>query len=516
MSEKLQQLRTREQAALEAGGAQRVERQHKAGKLTARQRLELLFDGAHFLETDLFGLNRRTALAQEEQIYGDGVITAIGEINGRKTYAYAQDFTVYGGSLAPAHARKICKLMDLAEQNGCPVVGLSDSGGARIQEGVESLAGYADIFYRNVRCSGVIPQLSLIMGPCAGGAVYSPAITDFILMVESTSHMFITGPDVIKTVTHEEVDKEYLGGAETHTNISGVAHLHSADDTACIAQCRELLTYLPQNNSSGSTFVDLGDTTSRTSPELNEIVPEDPNKPYDVRTIISELADAARFLELQPGYAQNIVTGFIRLNGNSIGVVANQPAVLAGCLDIQASTKAARFVRFCDSFQIPILTLVDVPGFLPGVTQEHGGIIRHGAKLLYAFAEATVPKVTVILRKAYGGAYDVMSSKHIGADFNFAWPTAEVAVMGPEGAVEIINRKDLEGLKDPAKIKEVKSELVQAYREKFANPWSVAELGYVDAVIEPSTTRSKLIECFKLLETKRPTLPNRKHGNIPL
>jgi len=516
MSEKLEILRDKERRALEAGGAERVERQHKSGKLTARERLDLLFDGKYYLELDRFALNRRSAYSDEEQIYGDGVVTAVGNINGRKVYAFAQDFTVYGGSLAPAHARKICKLMDLAKANGCPLVGLSDSGGARIQEGVESLAGYADIFMRNVQCSGVIPQISLIMGPCAGGAVYSPAITDFVLMVESSSHMFITGPDVIKTVTHEVVDKEKLGGAETHTSISGVAHLMSPGDQACIEQCRELLSFIPQNNSSITPKLDLGDLSSRAIEELNTIVPEDPNKPYDVREIIRHLADVNHFLELQPGYAQNIVTGFVRLNGNSVGVVANQPAVLAGCLDIQASTKAARFVRFCDSFQIPLLTLVDVPGFLPGVSQEHGGIIRHGAKLLYAFAEATVPKVTVILRKAYGGAYDVMSSKHIGADFNFAWPTAEVAVMGPEGAVQIIHRKELEEAKAAEKQKEVSAELAKKYRDRFANPWSVAELGYVDGVIEPALTRAKLIECFSILETKQPELPRRKHGNIPL
>lgn len=508
------ELKRRTQSAERAGGPVRIERQHAAGKLSARERIAFFFDAGTFQEIDKLALDAKHR-DNPDAIFGDGVVTGVGRVEGRPIYIFAQDFTVHGGSLAPAHARKICKIMDLALQNGAPVVGLCDSGGARIQEGVESLAGYADIFLRNVLTSGVVPQISLIMGPCAGGAVYSPAITDFVLMVEHTSHMFITGPDVIRTVTHEEVDKDTLGGAETHTSTSGVAHLKASNDEECLLLCRKLLSYLPANNLDGAPQLDLGDIPSREDGSLNSVVPQDPNKPYDIRGIISSIADAHDFFEIAPTYAANIVVGFFRLHGEVIGVVANQPNVLAGCLDIQASTKAARFVRFCDAFQIPLLTLVDVPGFLPGVTQEHGGIIRHGAKLLYAFAEATVPKITIITRKAYGGAYDVMSSKHIRADFNFAYPTAEIAVMGPEGAVEILHRRELESETGTTRVKH-KASLASQYRQKFANPWIAAELGYIDAVIEPSRTRPLLIEHFALLRGKRQSVPAKKHGNIPL
>jgi propionyl-CoA carboxylase beta chain len=414
------------------------------------------------------------------------------------------------------HAKKIVKVMDLAERIGCPIIGLNDSGGARIQEGVESLGGYADIFLRNTLLSGVIPQISLVMGPCAGGAVYSPAITDFVLMVKHTSHMFITGPDVIKTVTKEDISKEVLGGADTHTTISGVAHLEADSEESCIEQCKALLSFLPQNNLDDTPLLMSGDLATREDPALDTLVPTQSNVPYDIKKLITTIADAHEFFEIQPTFAPNIVIGFIHLNGRSIGVVANQPSALAGCLDINASTKAARFVRFCDAFNIPLLTLVDVPGFLPGVQQEHGGIIRHGAKLLYAFAEATVPKVTIITRKAYGGAYDVMSSKHIRADINFAYPTAEIAVMGPEGAVSIVFRKELEEAAKQGNEKECRERLVREYREKFANPWEAAELGFIDAVIRPRETRAKVIEAFSLLSTKRQSVPKKKHGNIPL
>ncbi len=511
----VEELQRREELALLGGGAERQKKQRDGGRLTARERVLALVDPGSFTELDRFVTHRCENFGLgDKKIYGDGVVTGSGTIAGRRVFLFAQDFTVFGGSLASAHARKICKVMDLAAQSGCPIIGLNDSGGARIQEGVESLGGYADIFLRNVQCSGVIPQISLIMGPCAGGAVYSPAITDFVLMVEGTSHMFITGPDVIKTVTRESVGKEELGGAGTHGSISGVSHLQAASDTDLLALCRTLLSYLPQNNLDPTPRLTCGDLPTRDAPELNSAVPELPNQPYDIRTIIRAVADGRTFFEIQPQFAPNIVVGFVRLDGYSVGVVANQPAVLAGCLDINASIKAARFVRFCDAFNIPLLTLVDVPGFLPGVGQEHGGIIRHGAKLLYAYAEATVPKVTIITRKAYGGAYDVMSSKHIRGDLNYAYPTAEVAVMGPEGAVSIIFRRELEEAGTNAKARA--AELVADYRKKFANPWTVAELGFIDGVIEPRTTRETVIDAFSTLRGKQQQNPKKKHGNIPL
>ncbi|MBX7138132.1 MAG: acyl-CoA carboxylase subunit beta [Oligoflexia bacterium] len=513
----LDELKRRNALAELGGGEERIAKQHEAGKLTARERINQLLDPGTFEELDRFVTHRSENFGlKEKKFYGDGVVTGAGKVNGRTVYVFAQDFTVFGGSLAAYHAKKICKVMDLAASTGAPVIGLNDSGGARIQEGVESLGGYADIFLRNTIFSGVIPQISLVLGPCAGGAVYSPAITDFVLMVDRTSHMFITGPDVIKAVTKEEVSKDVLGGAETHNAVSGVAHFISANDQECLATCKRLLSYLPQNNLDPVPRVLSGDLASREEPELNAIVPEQPNHPYDMHKIINLIADGGEFFEVQPLFAQNMLIGFIRLDGYSIGVVANQPQVLAGCLDINASVKAARFVRFCDCFNIPLLTLVDVPGFLPGVNQEHGGIIRHGAKLLYAFAEATVPKVTVITRKAYGGAYDVMSSKHIRGDLNFAYPTAEVAVMGPEGAVNIIFRHEIEAAEKQGKAAAVRDKLIKEYREKFANPWEVAELGFIDAVIEPSKTRQRLIEGFSLLKGKRLSNPPKKHGNIPL
>lgn len=513
----LEELAKRNALAELGGGEERIQKQHEGGKLTARERVNLLSDPDTFVEIDRFVTHRCENFGLKDQrYYGDGVITGSARIHGRPVFLFAQDFTVFGGSLATYHAKKICKVMDLAQENGCPVIGLNDSGGARIQEGVESLAGYADIFLRNTLCSGVIPQLSLIMGPCAGGAVYSPAITDFVLMVEERSHMFITGPDVIRAVTKEEVSKEDLGGAFTHNSVSGVAHLMSSSDEDCIKSARELFSYLPQNNLEDAPRIVGPDLKSRTDDRLNDLVPENPNKPYDMHEIIRSIADENRFFEIHPHFARNMLCGFVRLDGFTTGIVANQPNVLAGCLDINASIKAARFVRFCDAFNIPLLTLVDVPGFLPGVNQEHGGIIRHGAKLLYAFAEATVPKVTIITRKAYGGAYDVMASKHIRADFNFAYPTAEVAVMGPDGAVNIIFRKELERAEKEGKLEERRRELIANYREQFSNPWSVAELGFIDAVIFPTETRPRIIESFALLKSKRQVNPRKKHGNIPL
>lgn len=500
------------------GGADRIAKQHQSGKLTARERVIELLDVGSFMELDKFVTHRSTNFGlADKKFLGDGVVTGTGTIHGRKVCVFAQDFTVFGGSLAAMHATKIVKVMDLAERLGCPVIGLNDSGGARIQEGVESLGGYADIFLRNTLLSGVVPQISLIMGPCAGGAVYSPAITDFIIMVKEKSHMFITGPEVIKTVTKEDVTKEVLGGADTHAAISGVAHLEAVDDKDCIAQCRELLQFLPQNNLENPPIHASGDLADEVIPELDSLIPPHSHQPYEMKQLITALADDQDFFEIHSAYAPNIVVGFIRLLGHSVGVVANQPGCLAGCLDINASVKAARFVRFCDAFNIPLLTLVDVPGFLPGVQQEHGGIIRHGAKLLYAYAEATVPKVTVITRKAYGGAYDVMSSKHIRADFNFAWPSAEIAVMGPEGAVNIIFRRELDEAAAAGKdVAQVRTQLINEYKEKFSNPWEAAKLGYVDAVIQPRDTRRKVIEAFSLLSTKRQVLPKKKHGNIPL
>lgn len=513
LEKKLAILEEKNSQAELGGGRERQERQHKQGKLTARERIELLMDPGTFQELDKFVVHRCTDFGMEQQkILGDGVVTGFGRVNGRTVYVFAQDFTVFGGSLSGAYAQKICKVMDLAMKTGAPIVGLNDSGGARIQEGVESLGGYADIFLRNVMASGVVPQISAIFGPCAGGAVYSPAITDFTLMVEG-SCMFVTGPDVIKTVTHEEVGKEELGGAHTHNARSGVAHFASPSEPECLRSIRELLGYMPSNNQEDPPLAASSDPLDRSTERILELIPANANKPYDIKEVIRELADGGDFLEVHSDFAGNIVVGFVRMGGRSVGVVANQPAVLAGCLDIDASVKGARFVRFCDAFNIPLLTLEDVPGFLPGTDQEYRGIIRHGAKLLYAFAEATVPKVTVILRKAYGGAYCVMASKHIRADLNFALPTAEIAVMGPEGAVNIIFRNQLEKAAQP---EEERTRLVDDYRARFANPYKAAELGYVDEVLHPRLLRSRLCVAFDLLKDKRDSNPPRKHGNIPL
>jgi propionyl-CoA carboxylase beta chain len=499
--------------ALKGGGDSRIEAQHKKGKLTARERLQLLLDEGSFEETGKLVTHRSKDFGMEKEIYpGDGVVTGYGTINGRLTYVFSQDFTVFGGSLSETHAEKIVKIMDLAIQNGAPVIGLNDSGGARIQEGVVSLGGYADIFYRNVRSSGVVPQISAIMGPCAGGAVYSPAITDFILMVQDTSYMFVTGPNVVKTVTHENVTSEELGGAHTHATKSGVTHFACANEVECIEQVKKLLSYMPQNCEEDAPVYPY-EITNETRVKLNGIIPANPNQPYDIKEVIEELADAESFLEVHKDYAENIVVGFARIGGRSIGIVANQPAYLAGVLDINSSKKGARFVRFCDAFNIPLLVIVDVPGFLPGTDQEWNGIIINGAKLLYALSEATVPKVTVITRKAYGGAYDVMNSKHIGADLNYAWPTAEIAVMGAKGAAEIIFKKEISEAKDrEAKLKEKEAE----YIDKFANPYEAAARGFIDEVILPEETRAKLIRGFKMLENKVASMPKRKHGNIPL
>lgn len=502
------------EAALLGGGERRIAAQHGKGKQTARERIEAFVDAGTFVELDRFVTHTCTDFGMEKQKFlGDGVVTGHGRVDGRLIYLFAQDFTVFGGSLSQAHAKKICKVMDLAMEAGAPVIGLNDSGGARIQEGVSSLGGYADIFLRNTLASGVIPQISAVLGPCAGGAVYSPAITDFIAMVDETSYMFVTGPDVVKTVTHEDVTKDDLGGSDPHTRLSGVAHFRVPNEDAMAALLRELLSYLPQNNMEEAPVRPTDDAVDRSCDGLKDLVPDNPNKPYDIHEVIRAVGDDGRFLEVQPAYAPNIVVGFLRLNGRSVGVVANQPSHLAGCLDKDASVKAARFVRFCDAFNIPLLTLVDVPGFLPGVAQEHGGIIKHGAKLLYAFAEATVPKVTLITRKAYGGAYDVMASKHIRADFNFAWPTAEIAVMGPDGAVAIIHRKALAEADDPDALK---AKLVAEYRETFANPYRAAALGFIDEVLVPEDTRKRLIVAFDALQNKRQELPPKKHGNIPL
>jgi len=510
----LERLDGAQQQAINGGGAARRERQHQVGKLTARERVDLLLDAGSFVEIDQLVTHRCTDFGMADQkVYGDGVVTGYGRIDGRLVYVFAQDFTVFGGALSGAHAEKICKVMDHAMRTGAPVIGLNDSGGARIQEGVVSLGGYADIFLRNTLASGVVPQLSAILGPCAGGAVYSPAITDFIAMVEGTSYMFVTGPDVIKTVTHESVTKEALGGATAHNAVSGVAHFKVPDEQAMMALLRELLAYMPQNNMEEAPRRPTSDPVDRSCAELVELVPTNANKPYDIRDVIHSVADDGRFLEVHAHYARNIVVGFVHLGARSVGVVANQPAVLAGCLDVDASLKAARFVRFCDAFNIPLLTLVDVPGFLPGTQQEHGGIIKHGAKLLYAFAEATVPRITVITRKAYGGAYDVMNSKHIRADYNFAWPTAEIAVMGPDGAVNIIYRRELLEAADPVA---KKAELVEEYRNTFANPFRAATLGYVDEILRPELTRQRLIQAFDSLQNKRSELPPKKHGNLPL
>src|SRR5579884_865756 len=513
-AEMLEELEKRNRLAEEGGGKQRRERQHKEGKLSARERINLLLDEGTFEETDKFVTHRCTDFGMaEKRIPGDGFVTGHGKIDKRTVFVFAQDFTVFGGSLSEANAAKIVKLMDTAMRVGAPIIGLNDSGGARIQEGVVSLAGYADIFVRNVLSSGVVPQISAIMGPCAGGAVYSPAITDFIVMVRDTSYMFITGPDVIKATTHEEVSMQDLGGADTHATKSGVCHLEAPDDQGALLTIRELLSYMPQNNLEDPPLRPSSDDPERRDAELDAIVPENPNKPYDIGEIVRRVVDDGNFFEIQKDWAQNILIGFARLGGRAVGVVANQPAYLAGCLDIEASTKGARFVRFCDCFNIPIITFVDVPGFLPGTAQEFGGIIRHGAKLLYAYCEATVPKLTVITRKAYGGAYDVMSSKHIRGDFNFAYPTAEIAVMGPDGAVSIIFRNQLESAADPAA---EKARLVEEYRRTFANPFKAAELGYIDEVLIPRDTRPRLITALKALENKRDKNPPRKHGNIPL
>ena len=512
--ERLEELHQRERAAEEGGGAARREKQHKVGKLSARERIELLLDPDTFEELDKLVLHRCDEFGMEKQrLPGDGIASGYGRIDGRPAYVFAQDFTVFGGSLSEANAEKICKVMDLAVKNGAPIIGLNDSGGARIQEGVMSLKGYADVFLRNTLASGVIPQISAIMGPCAGGAVYSPAITDFIFMTADTSYMFVTGPDVIKTVTHEEVTKEELGGARTHNATSGVAHFMAADDQECLAMIRDLLSFLPGNNVDDPPRRPTSDPADRVEERLNHLVPADPMRPYDMRELIRLVVDDAYFFEVQEHYARNLVVGFARLAGQPVGIVANQPAVLAGVLDINASDKGARFVRFCDCFNIPLITFEDVPGFLPGTQQEFGGIIRHGAKLLYAFAEATVPKITVITRKAYGGAYCVMSSKHIRTDVNFAYPTAEVAVMGPEGAVNIVYKRELAAAKDAAAERAKKTE---EFRQRYANPWIAAERGWVDAVIEPKFTRPKLIAALQMLENKRDTNPPKKHGNIPL
>ncbi len=498
------------------GGAARIEKQHANGKYTARERIARLVDNGSFIEFDKFVTHNCSNFGMEKKKFlGDGVITGIGKINGQDVALFSQDFTCWGGALGKAFAAKICKVMDFALENKIPMIGINDSGGARIQEGVESLAGYADIFYRNVQASGVIPQISLIMGPCAGGAVYSPAMTDFIFMVDQTSYMFITGPDVIKTVTHEEVTKDELGGASTHNEKSGVAHFKCSDEDDCFERTRELLSFIPRGNYLKQTPKMTSDKPLRVNNKLKDLVPANPKKPYDMKELILDVVDDSQFLEFQRDWAKNIVCGFASIGGIKIGIVANQPAILAGVLDIDSSTKAARFVRFCDAFDIPLLTLVDVPGFLPGTTQEYGGIIRHGAKLLYAYSEATTPMVTLITRKAYGGAYDVMASKHIKADINLAYPTAEIAVMGADGAVNIVFRNELKGLDGDAFDKK-KAELVADYEKEFANPYKAAEVGYIDEVIFPENTRARLFQYFSMLKNKKKTNPAKKHGNIPL
>jgi propionyl-CoA carboxylase beta chain len=525
LEQKIAELKKRDQLADEGGGPARRERQHKEGKMSARERIEFLLDEGTFEETDKLVTHRCTDFGMQEQVfYGDGFVTGYGRIEGRLVFCFAQDFTVFGGSLSETNAAKICKIMDLAMRVGAPVVGLNDSGGARIQEGVMSLAGYADIFLRNTLSSGVIPQISAIMGPCAGGAVYSPAITDFIFMVDKTSYMFVTGPDVIKTVTHEEVTKDQLGGATTHNETSGVAHFLAHDDAECLAMVRELLSFLPSNNVDDPPRKRCTDPIDRADASLDTVIPPETNQPYDMKDVIHAVIDDRYFFEVHEHYAKNIVVGFARFNGRPVGIVANQPAFLAGVLDINASLKGARFVRFCDAFNIPLITFEDVPGFLPGTNQEFGGIIKHGAKLLFAFAEATVPKITVITRKAYGGAYCVMSSKHIRTDVNFAWPTAEIAVMGPEGAVNIVYKRELERaraegvgkLQGEDAVAAVLKEKTDEFRTRFANPYSAAERGFVDAVIEPRSTRARIINALEMLDTKRDKNPPKKHGNIPL
>ena len=512
--DRLSRLEKLRKKALEGGGAERVARQHKAGKLSARERVALLVDDGSFDEMDMFVEHDATHFGMASKKFpGDGVVTGFARIDGRPVAVFSQDFTVLGGSLGLAHARKICKIMDMAMNVGVPVVGLNDSGGARIQEGVESLGGYAEIFLRNTLASGVVPQISAILGPCAGGAVYSPAITDFVFMVEGTSYMFVTGPNVIKEVTHEKVSFEELGGAAAHNEKSGVAHFASRNEGECLQQIRKLLSYLPPNNMEEPPHVPTGDDPARRDDSLNDLVPDNPQKPYDMKDVLTTVFDDGEFLDVHRDFARNLIVGFARLNGRSVGVVAQQPTHLAGCLDIDSSIKGARFIRFCDAFNIPIVTFEDVPGFLPGVAQEHGGIIRSGAKLLYAYCEATVPRITVITRKAYGGAYDVMNSKHIRGDLNFAWPTAEIAVMGPEGAVNIIFKDEIEKARDP---KKTRDKLIKDYRDKFANPYIAARKGYIDDVIEPADTRRRLIRALELLKTKRDKNSPRKHGNIPL
>ena len=510
----LEQLKAKQKLALEAGGATKIQKHKQGGRLTARERLHVLLDPDSFVEIDQFVTHRCHNFGmQDKHILGDGVITGHGLIKGRPVYVYSQDFTIFGGSLSGSNAKKICKVLDLAMKSGVPIIGLNDSGGARIQEGVEALGGFADIFLRNTMASGTIPQISAIMGPCAGGAVYSPSITDFIFMVQDTSYMFVTGPDVIKTVTHEEVSKEKLGGAMTHAQKSGVAHFVAEDDKHCLLLIRELLSFLPSNNLDDPPTLSSTDDSDHYIESLNNLIPSNPKKPYDIKQLIRKIIDDDYFFEVHQHYAKNIIVGFARFNGRSVGIVANQPEVLAGCLNIAASIKAARFVRFCDAFNIPLVSLVDVPGFLPGTNQEWNGIITHGAKLLYAYAEATVPKITIITRKAYGGAYDVMASKHLRADVNMAYPTAEIAVMGPEGAVNIIFRDKIKNAKDPQLEKQT---LTDDYQKKFASPYLAAQLGYIDEVIEPAWTRKRIIQSLNLLQNKKDKLPSKRHGNIPL
>jgi len=513
-NDKLNELRMRKEKASMGGGAEKISKQHSQGKLTARERLEKLFDDGTFVEIDAFVETRSIEFdMQKKKVAGDGVVTGYGNVDGRLVFATAQDFTVIGGSLGEMHAKKITKVMDMAVKMGAPFISINDSGGARIEEGIDALSGFGDIFFRNTLASGVIPQISVIMGPCAGGAVYSPAITDFVFMVENTSQMFITGPQVIKAVTGEDVTFEQLGGAETHNSISGVAHFKCANEDECIENIKKLISYLPDNNLSDPPVYQNNDDMNRVAVELDEIIPDGSNKPYDMLDIITRIVDNGDFFEIQKHYAKNIIIGFARLNGSTVGIIANQPNVMAGSLDVNSSDKAARFVRFCDCFNIPIVTFTDVPGYLPGVGQEHSGIIRHGAKLLYAFSEATVPKVNIIVRKAYGGAYIAMNSKHLGADMVFAWPTAEIAVMGPDGAANIIFRKEIASADDPIA---ARNEKIEEYREKFSNPYVAAARGYVDDVIEPATTRPRLINALDMLASKRETRPTKKHGNIPL
>ncbi|MFC1628942.1 acyl-CoA carboxylase subunit beta [Gemmatimonadota bacterium] len=512
--EKIDRLREMQELARQGGGPDRIEKQHAKGKLTARERLDLLLDEGTFVEQDMFVTHRSTTFGMEDQqIPGDGVVTGYGRIAGRLVFVFSQDFTVFGGSLSEAHSEKICKLMDMAMKVGAPLIGLNDSGGARIQEGVVSLGAYAEIFLRNTLASGVVPQISAILGPCAGGAVYSPAITDFVVMVRNTSYMFVTGPNVVKTVTHEDVTFEELGGADTHASLSGVAHFAADSEVDALDNIRKLLTFLPSNNREDPPRIPCDDPHDREEADLDTLVPENPNKPYDMGDVIRKVVDFGDFLEVHKEYARNIMVGFARMDGRPVGIIANQPAQLAGVLDINSSVKGARFVRFCDAFNIPLITFEDVPGFLPGLEQEHGGIIRQGAKLLYAYCEATVPKITIITRKAYGGAYDVMSSKHIRGDVNLAWPTAEIAVMGPKGAVEIIFKKEITEADDPESAIEAK---VEEYRQTFANPYVAAKRGYLDDIIEPRTTRRRVIESLEMLETKVDRNPAKKHGNIPL